>query len=1075
MFPTNLDSYLQEFAPLLAQQAQQRSRPLHTPGKDAPVDLSHLLRKPLEAQQHVVTAICKAWAAGEKGLKLSAEMGTGKTFMGIAAADYAGRHEYRAIVMCPPHLCLKWEREIRITLPKVDVYQIRGYRDVANLNPAYKSLSPEWYVVSQTRAKLGTSWKPAYRKDAHDKGVKLGNLCCPDCHELIWTKNRAGIEEPTTVEELRKSKRFCESCGAALWQWTNEYDRWPVADYIHKKLNGYFDFAIVDECFPGETAVRVPGGEKRIDQIKVGDRVVSWDGKGWTIQKVSRTIRKRHTGTLVRILHDDRILRCTPNHNVWENVSQSFCRADSMKPGDALLCVKPNENADVPLLQTAIYSPYQEQCPILLEDLCMEDGRRCKADASQPHVRGVWDFLYGTPTGGAPFLFCQVLHGQQEVGEHSDVPDVREGVSFSKTFRVLLSSVLGDVVSQTADVSCVREDVLFSQATSEILLHEVRPALHCRNANGGETEAQTFLEAMQRGSSCPCQFSAVEVERGSHRPCTQEAQDCDRGRRRESLEADSDRPRQEEDGSIEVAWVDCASVLERAGTIADIQLREDCCSGYESEVESTTEEPFDGYVYNLEVETDHCYFANGVLVSNCHQAKSAESAIGNASGSLVASVSRALFLSGTVFGGYAWHTKAPLFRLTPATIVGEGFTWEGDTAWNETYGRIETKVVESEKKGGHRDYAGNWNTYSMGKTARKSKSVKPGVMPTLFGRHMIGNMVFLSLDEVAENLPVLDESVIAVEMDDEQRAAYCETEHALRDAIKSMLAKGDKRLLSRMLMTLLGYCDHPYGWGEIGYYERDDECGGGQKWMHVVTPQTLDAKVIRPKEQALIDFCLAEREEGRKVWVYSVMTDKRDVVGRVSDVLAKAGLRVATLRSSVETTKREAWMAEHCPHADCCVSHPQLVETGLDFFDFDKTYNVGSIWFHSTGYNCFTLRQAARRAWRIGQDQECRVRYAYYQDTMQARALTLMGKKLSASQSMEGKFSMEGLAALAGDEGTIETAMARSLVTSLGEDLDVGRAWRKVGQKREPKLNAVEKRFVAAMARTPGTKQLALF
>jgi hypothetical protein len=702
MFPTNLDDYLQQYAPLLAQQAQHRSKPLHTPGKDATVDLSHLLRKPLEAQQHVVTAICKAWESGEKGLKLSAEMGTGKTFMGIAAADYAGRHEYRAIVMCPPHLCSKWEREIRITLPKVDVYQIRGYRDVANLNPLYKSLSPEWYIVSQTRAKLGTSWKPIPNRGQWVKGKKYGFHVCPDCQTPIEIKQRDGTMLPASTDDLKKSKLACESCGAALWQWTNEFDRWPVADYIHKKLNGYFDFLIVDES---------------------------------------------------------------------------------------------------------------------------------------------------------------------------------------------------------------------------------------------------------------------------------------------------------------------------------------------------------------------------------HQAKSAESAHGNAVGALSAACKYKLELTGTTFGGYAWHVKPLLFRMSPATIVGEGFTWEGDTAWNEAYGRIETKVVESEKKGGHRYYQGNWNSYSMGKTARKTKSVKPGVMPTLFGRHMIGNTVFLSLDEVAENLPALDESVISVEMDHEQRAAYLETEKALRDAIKRMLAKGDKRLLSRMLMTLLGYCDHPYGWGEIGYYERDDECGGGQRWQHVVTPQTLDAKVIRPKEQALIDFCLAEREEGRKVWVYSVMTDKRDVVGRVSDVLAKAGLRVATLRSSVETTKREAWMAEHCPGADCCVSHPQLVETGLDFFDFDKTYNVGSIWFHSTGYNCFTLRQAARRAWRIGQDQECRVRYAYYQDTMQARALTLMGKKLTASQSMEGKFSMEGLAALAGDEGTIETAMARSLVTSLGEDLDVGRAWRKVGQKREPVLNAVEKRFVAAMKR----KQMVMF
>jgi hypothetical protein len=700
-FPTTLDDYLALYGTTLAQQAQQRSKPLHTPGKDATVDLSHLLRPPLEAQRHVVTAICRAWEH-EKGIMVSAEMGVGKTFMAIAAADYFGRHEYRAIVMCPPHLCLKWEREIRTTLPAVDVYQIRSYKDVSILNPRYKSVGPEWYIVSQTRAKLGTSWKAAYRQDAHEKGAILANLCCPDCHALIYTKNRDGTSEPTKPEELAKSKRYCESCGAALWQWTNEFDRWPVAHYIHKKLNGYFDFLVVDES---------------------------------------------------------------------------------------------------------------------------------------------------------------------------------------------------------------------------------------------------------------------------------------------------------------------------------------------------------------------------------HQAKSANSAHGNAMGALAAAAKRVLTCTGTTFGGYAWHLKPTLFRVSPATVVSEGFTWEGDTAWNEAYGRIETKVVESDKKKHWQDYQGVWNSYSMGKAARKTKSVKPGVMPTLFGRHMIGNTVFLSLEDVADNLPELDEQVIPVEMDDEQRAAYSETEHALRDAVKSMLAKGDKRLLSQMLQTLLGYCDHPWGWGEIGYYERDDECGQGQIWQHVVTPKTLDSKVIRPKEQALIEFCKAERAEGRKVWVYSVMTDKRDVVGRLGNILAEAGLRTAVLRSSIETTKREAWIAKHAPDADVLVSHPQLVETGLDFFDAEKTYNLSSIWFHGTGYNLFVLRQASRRAWRIGQDQECRVRYAYYADTMQARAMSLMGKKLSASQSMEGKFSMEGLAALAGDEGTMETALARSLVTSLGEDLDVGRTWRKLGQRREPKLNEVEQRFVAAMKR----KQMVLF
>jgi hypothetical protein len=720
MFPSSLDTYLDQFGPLLAQQAQQRSRPLHAPGVDPVVDLGHLLRPPLDAQHHVITAVCRAWSEGARGIMFSGEMGVGKTECAIAACDYAGRHEYRTIVMCPPHLCSKWEREIRVTLPApVTVKQIKSYRDLTRIDARTKPTCPEWFIVSQTRAKLGTGWRSAFRErvvelpeewialiDAAGKYMKYrqgssvrknARLHCPDCQKAIFLKNRSGDEEPATKEDLAKRKTWCESCGAALWTWTDEYDRWPVAQFIHKKLPGFFDFFVCDEA---------------------------------------------------------------------------------------------------------------------------------------------------------------------------------------------------------------------------------------------------------------------------------------------------------------------------------------------------------------------------------HQAKSSETAHGNALGALAASVKHTLTLTGTTFGGYAWHLKPTLFRVSPATVVSEGFTWAGDTAWNEAYGRIETKVVETEKKRHWRDYNGVDNSYSCGKSARKQKSVKPGVMPTLFGRHMIGNTVFLSLDEVAENLPPLDESVVAVEMDDEQRAAYTETEHALRDAIKSMLSKGDKRLLSRMLTTLLGYCDHPWGWGEIGYYDRDEESANEQVWHHVVTPQELSPRVIRPKERALVEFCKQEKREGRKTWVYAVMTDKRDVVGRLAGVFAVSGLKHAVLRSSVETGKREDWMAEHCPNVDVCISHPQLVETGLDFFSAPgakSKYNLSSVAFYEQGYNLFTLRQAARRAWRIGQEEECRVRYFYYQDTMQARAMSLMGKKLSASQSMEGKFSMEGLAALAGDEGTIETAMARSLVTALGEDLDVGRAWKRVGQSREPVLNPIERRVLEAM------------
>jgi len=72
------------------------------------------------------------------------------------------------------------------------------------------------------------------------------------------------------------------------------------------------------------------------------------------------------------------------------------------------------------------------------------------------------------------------------------------------------------------------------------------------------------------------------------------------------------------------------------------------------------------------------------------------------------------------------------------------------------------------------------------------------------------------------------------------------------------------------------------------------------------------------------------------------------------------------------------------------------------------------------------------------QPKDCKVFYGFYQGTMQEKAMELMGKKLLAAEALEGKFSSEGLVAMAGDDG-IEMAMAKSLAENMDEKTD--RSW----------------------------------
>ena len=126
------------------------------------------------------------------------------------------------------------------------------------------------------------------------------------------------------------------------------------------------------------------------------------------------------------------------------------------------------------------------------------------------------------------------------------------------------------------------------------------------------------------------------------------------------------------------------------------------------------------------------------------------------------------------------------------------------------------------------------------------------------------------------------------------------------------------------------------------------------------------------------------------------------------------------------------------------------MSTGLDLFSkVQGGHNYNCIVFYETGYKLNVMRQAARRAWRIGQPRDCYIYYLYYQGTMQHRAMSLMSKKMAAALALEGEFSEEGLAAMAG-EGDEQMALAKSMSEKI-DDADMQRSWSKVKSLTEKK------------------------
>jgi superfamily II DNA or RNA helicase len=423
-----------------------------------------------------------------------------------------------------------------------------------------------------------------------------------------------------------------------------------------------------------------------------------------------------------------------------------------------------------------------------------------------------------------------------------------------------------------------------------------------------------------------------------------------------------------------------------------------------------------------------------------------DTAQGNALGTLSSCTDRIVGLTGTLLGGYADDLFNTLFRLEAGRMKEHGYEWgtTGRSSFTQDYGVLETitKVEPTD------------NRCSKAKTTSMVRR-KPGASPLLFGEFLMQLCAFVFLEDISAELPPYEESYLSVPMDPLMMAAYRELEDAIRKALKEH--RGNRSVLSTMLNTLLLYPDHPYGLATLYGKEFDQEVRRNVSFV-IAETRDLPEDQLYSKERKLIAEIKEELAQGRRCQVFAVYTQKHDVTARLHKILTNEGIRTAVLRASVDTSKREAWYARQIKEGvQVVISHPKLVETGLDLLDFP------TILFYESGYSLHTLRQASRRSWRIGQRRPVRVKFLCYEGTMQTACLRLMGKKLLVALTMEGKFAGEGLQNIDEDDDML-SAMARELVerNGIGETADA--VWKS--------LNAEHQKVFLATSRSNGDVSL---
>ena len=400
------------------------------------------------------------------------------------------------------------------------------------------------------------------------------------------------------------------------------------------------------------------------------------------------------------------------------------------------------------------------------------------------------------------------------------------------------------------------------------------------------------------------------------------------------------------------------------------------------------------------------------VFDEAHLYKGGGTGQGNAMEALTKSSKKQLALTGTIAGGMAQHLFYLLFRLEPSRMIEKGYQWCDVMKFNKKYGTIETEYevdIEYDADGV------SFRQMTRGKMMKEPR-VKPGISPLVFTDFLLDRAVFLDLSDMSKYLPPLKEYVIPVELEKPELKMKLSYDIVIASIKQLLHEKGGKKLLGKLLQFSLSYLDKPYG--PKGIKHPLD----GSLVCEIEQHQELCLNGgMLSKERKLVELVEKELSEGRKCFVYAEYTGSADtcVSYRLKELLEeKLGIHVAVLESmSPEPIKREAWIHEQVERykVDVIISNPRCVETGLDFcWEAGGVYHtIPTIIFYQMGYSLYTVWQASRRHFRLNQKMECRTYYLGVANSIQMMAIRIIAEKQVATSAIQGKFSSEGLAAMA--------------------------------------------------------------
>ncbi len=396
------------------------------------------------------------------------------------------------------------------------------------------------------------------------------------------------------------------------------------------------DYVFADECFPYDTPVLTDQGELPIGEIvekglKVKIASVNRATGGIDYKPIHRWVRKANHAPLVRIVHERGEFTCTPNHPIWVE-GRGYVKAEDLAAG-AVLRTLPRG-----------FRPGHPQAEVLRAKLPTNGGHgpapgsvvgggvpavrgavRAQlrgATGVQPVVRGE---IYGSASASAAAAHLRVVRDNVHPGQQSNPAVLRESVR-----GVVADGATGTQgghprhaggglggVAWPGTPGCAGADahqqpderpggtgegVVFDAGAHVVARPWWSGGCDSTAADVGRPTGPADGVAYQDPASGSSVLVAAELVRRG--PCAPGIEDGDRGGRQLAQDPQVEIPGSPQDGGLGSSRVVSVEILEPRGT------------GRPGEGRGG-----DHFVYNLEVADNHNYFADGVLVSNCHYFK----------------------------------------------------------------------------------------------------------------------------------------------------------------------------------------------------------------------------------------------------------------------------------------------------------------------------------------------------------------------------------------------------------------------------------------------------------------------